>query len=76
MDESNTTEQAILAQVKKNQETLANIHSSVEKTRKLFLWTLIITIAAVVLPAIGLVFAIPFFITNYVIPLTGSTLGL
>lgn len=38
------------------------IHRSVEKTRKYFLWTLIISIGVVVLPLIGLVFAIPQFL--------------
>ncbi len=41
------------------------IYVSVEKTRKYFLWTMIITVALFVLPLIGLVFAIPMFIQNY-----------
>ena len=41
------------------------IYVSTEKTRKYFLWTLIVTVALVVLPAIGLVFAIPSFISTY-----------
>lgn len=41
------------------------IYISVEKTRKYFLWTMIITVALVVLPLIGLVFAIPAFIASY-----------
>ena len=41
------------------------IFVSVEKTRKYFLWILIITIAMVVIPAIGLVFAVPKFISLY-----------
>lgn len=41
------------------------IHVSVEKTRQYLLWTLVITIAVVVLPAIGLVFAIPSFVSQY-----------
>lgn len=35
---------------------------SSEKMRKYFLWTLVITVALVVLPAIGLVFAIPAYL--------------
>lgn len=42
------------------------IYISVEKTRKYFLWTMIITVALFVLPLIGLLFAIPAFINNYV----------
>ena len=38
------------------------IYQSVEKTRKYMLWTGIITVALIVLPAIGLLFAIPSFI--------------
>ena len=42
------------------------IYVSVEKTRKYFLWTMIITVALFVLPLIGLMFAIPAFVNNYV----------
>jgi len=38
------------------------IYESVEKTRKYFMWTLIITVALVVLPLIGLMFVLPSFI--------------
>ena len=38
---------------------------SVEKTRNYFLWTMIITIALLVLPIIGLFFAIPSFLSTY-----------
>ncbi|MBX4198347.1 hypothetical protein KW782_03375 [Candidatus Parcubacteria bacterium] len=41
------------------------IYASVEKTRKYFFWTMIITIALFVLPLIGLVFVIPSFINTY-----------
>ena len=44
------------------------IYVSVEKTRNYFKWTMIITIALFVLPLIGLLFAIPAFLTTY----TGS----
>lgn len=42
------------------------IYVSTERTRKYFLWTMYITVALVVLPVIGLMFAIPAFMTNYV----------
>ncbi len=42
------------------------IFVSTEKTRKYFLWTMIITLVVVVVPAIGLLFAIPAFLDNYV----------
>lgn len=41
------------------------IYQSVEKTRKYFTWIFWITIVAVVLPILGLVFAIPNFISTY-----------
>ncbi len=41
------------------------IYTSVEKTRRYILTTLVITIAVVVLPMIGLVFAIPSFLSTY-----------
>lgn len=42
------------------------IYVSVEKTRKYFLTTMIISVVAVVLPLFGLAFAIPSFLNNYV----------
>jgi hypothetical protein len=41
------------------------IYESTRKTQKYFLWTLIVTVALVVLPILGLVFAIPSFVSNY-----------
>lgn len=38
------------------------VFNSVERTRKYFLWTLIITVGAVLLPLVGLAFAIPFYL--------------
>ena len=46
------------------------IYKSVEKTRKYFLVIIWVTVLAVVIPIIGLVFAIPSFLSNYT-----STLG-
>ena len=40
------------------------IYVSTEKTRKYFLWTLIITVAMVVLPMVGLIIVIPIFLSN------------
>lgn len=51
-----------------------SIYESVEKTRKYFLWTMIITIALFVLPLIGLVIAVPAFISSYATQI--ETLGL
>jgi hypothetical protein len=40
------------------------IYVSVEKTRKYLLWTMIITVVVLVLPIIGLMFAIPSFLSQ------------
>jgi hypothetical protein len=42
------------------------IYKSVEKTRKYFLWTLILSVAFFVLPLIALMFVIPSFLQNYI----------
>jgi len=47
------------------------IYASVEKTRKYFLTILWVTIAMVVVPVIGLMFAIPAFINTYTTSLNG-----
>lgn len=40
------------------------ISASVNKTRKYLMWKLIITIALIVLPLIGLVFAVPAYLST------------
>ncbi len=42
------------------------IYVSVEKTRKYFFWTMILTLAFFVLPLLGLVFVIPMFMSSYI----------
>ena len=46
------------------QKKIDAIYVSVEKTRKYFLWTLIITLVLFFLPLIGLLFAIPAFLNT------------
>lgn len=41
------------------------IYASVEKTRKYFLAVLVVSVVAFVLPLIGLIFAIPSFLSTY-----------
>ena len=41
------------------------VYASVEKIRKYFLWTLIITVAMILLPLVGLIFALPSFFSFY-----------
>ena len=45
-----------------------------ESSRKYLFWTGVVTIALIVLPAIGLVFVIPQFIASYTTNLTGAGL--
>ena len=46
-------------------------YHSAESTRKYLFWTGVVTIALIVLPLIGLAFAIPQFISSYSTSLTG-----
>lgn len=61
----------VFERLEKMEVKIDAIYVSVEKTRKYFQWTLIITVVAVVLPMIGLLFAIPTFISNYTSALGG-----
>jgi len=47
------------------------IYESVEKTRKILMWTGIITIAVIILPLIAMMFVIPSFISSYTSALSG-----
>lgn len=58
------------------QELLEKIYASTEKTRKLFLWTLILSVLAFVVPAIGLLIAIPYFLQTYLSVITEAGFGL
>ncbi len=44
---------------------IESIYTSVEKTRKYFMWSLIITVVFLVLPIIAMIFVIPFAISSY-----------
>lgn len=57
--------QKLQAKIDEQHQKIEDIYQSVEKLRKYFKWTLIITVVLVVLPAIGLLFAIPAFLNNY-----------
>lgn len=58
---------------KKLEEQIGKIYISVEKTRKYFQWTLIITVIVFVLPLLLMVFAIPSFIRTYSSLMNGLT---
>ncbi len=55
------------------EEKVDKIFTSVEKTRKYFLWTMIISVVLFVLPLIGIVFALPMFLNNYLGPIQSLT---
>ena len=55
----------LIQKLEEQQIKIDQIYISVEKTRKYFLWTIIITVALFVLPLIGLFFAIPSFLSQY-----------
>ena len=59
-------EQEFTQRIGELEKKIDAIYISVEKTRKYFLWTMIITVLLFVLPLIGLAFTIPMFLNNYV----------
>jgi len=65
-------EEEILKKIVEQEEKINAIYDSVEKTRKYFLWMLIVTVAMIVIPIIGLIFVIPQFLNIY----NGGGLGL
>jgi len=55
-------EQEILQKFEEQGEKIDKIYVSVEKTRKYFLWTMIITIATIVLPLLAMIVLIPWML--------------
>jgi len=55
-------EEEILKRMKAQEEKIDQIYRSVEKTRKYFLWTLLATVIMFILPFLGIIVAIPWFI--------------
>ena len=55
-------DQEILEKIKEQDNKLDAIYKSVERMRKYFLWTLIVTIATIVLPLIALIIILPWFL--------------
>ena len=64
-------EQHILQKLEEQEKKLETIYRSVEKTRKYFLWMLIITVVVFVLPLLGLLFLIPKVLSLYATGLEG-----
>ncbi len=46
------------------EQKIDQIYASAEKTRKYFLWTLIITVVMIILPVIALAIVIPIFVNT------------
>ena len=62
----------VIKKLEEQEVKINAIYQSVEKTRKYFLITLIVSAAFIILPLIALIFVIPSFLKN----ITGSGLGL
>ena len=62
----------ILKQLKENQVLLEKTYKTVERLKKYFMWTLIITVITVILPIIGLMLLLPTLMGS----LGGGILGL
>ena len=58
-------ENEIIKRLDEQKQTIEKIAKDVEKTKKYFLWTMILTIAFLVLPLIAMAFVIPVFMNNY-----------
>ncbi len=54
----------LLQKLAEQEKKLDAIYASVEKTRRYFLWTLILSLVFFLLPLIGLLFVIPFFLST------------
>lgn len=55
-------DEIILKKLEEQEKKIDAVYVSVEKTRQYFLWTLILSLAFFLLPLIGILFAIPFFL--------------
>jgi len=58
----------ILKRFDEQDKKLSAILESSEKMRKYFMWTLIISVAVIVLPLIGLFFVLPSFFNSLMLP--------
>lgn len=60
--------QGVVVTLEEQQKKIDQIFVSVEKTRRYFKWTLIISVAVIVVPIIGLLFAIPALLKTLQLP--------
>lgn len=66
------SENEILQKLVEQDKKIEAIYQSVEKTRKYFLLTLIISVVVIILPLIGILLMMP----NFLKIMTGNNLGL
>lgn len=54
----------ILKKIDENNKKIDAVYASVEKTRKYFLWSVIFNVIIFVLPLLGLIIIIPWFLSS------------
>ena len=57
-------DEEILKKLDEQSRKLDAIYQSTEKTRKYFLWTLVVTFVMFILPLIGLMFVVPAYLNT------------
>ena len=55
-----------MRKIEELEKKIGEVYLSVEKTRKYFLWTLIITAVVIILPLIAMLFVIPSLLNTYI----------
>jgi hypothetical protein len=63
-----TMDEKILQKIEELNQKINAVYISTEKTRKYFLWTLIISVVVIVLPLIGILFLLPTLLSNMTLP--------
>jgi CHASE3 domain sensor protein len=61
----------LIKKLEEQEIKINKIYESVEKTRKYFQWTLIITVVTIVLPIVVILFILPTIISTYTSTLSG-----
>ena len=59
-----TPEEEILAHLKDQSLRIQHIEQTLTSIKRFFIWTLVITLVVTILPLIGLIFALPSFISS------------
>ncbi len=60
-------EEDIFKKIEDQDQKLEKIYNSIEKMRKYFLWTLIVTVAMIALPLIGILLVVPQLLQTIII---------